>query len=103
MLHLPSAENNRQSHFVAFFDELTHMADLRIEVMDADLRADADLFDLAALLLFASFLQLLFPLVTEFGGVGELANRRVILRRDFYKVETAVLRELQCLFDGFDA
>lgn len=103
VFHLAAPEHNGKPNFVALFKKLAHVINLDIQVMDADLRPNAQLFDLAALVLLSGFFQLLLTLVTVFGEVCQFANWRIVLRRDLNEVQTTVLRETQGFFNGFYA
>jgi hypothetical protein len=86
VFHFASAEYDGKPDFVALPKKFAHLLDLDIEVVVADFGPDAKLFDLAALVLFPGFLELLFALVSKFGKVRQFADRRIVLRCDFYQI-----------------
>ncbi|MND95444.1 hypothetical protein D3C80_876990 [compost metagenome] len=69
--------------------------------MRVDVGAHLDFFDFDDLLLLARFGRLLLVRVFQLAEVEDLAHRRIIVRRDFYEVQSCFLGHLEGLVGGY--
>ncbi len=94
-----AAEDDGEDYLVLLGQELFGAVDLGHQVVVANLGADAELFVLAVVRV--AFVLPLLLLVLEFAEVHDAANGRLLLGRDFHKVEAEVFGALQG-FGGFE-
>ena len=94
-----AAEDDGEYDFVFLGQELLGAIDLGHQVVVADFRANAELFVLAVVRV--AFVLPLLLLVLEFAEIHDSANRRLLLRGDFHKVEAKIFGTLKG-FDGFE-
>ena len=92
--HLAATKTQGDLYLVAIRQKLEHVAHLDVIIAAVRIRAEFDFFDLDDLLLFAGFGFTLLRFVLKLAEIHNLANGRIGVRRDFYKVET-------CLFSHF--
>jgi hypothetical protein len=88
-----AAEDDGEDNFILLGQELFGAVDLGHQVVVANLGTNAELFVLAVMRV--AFMLPLLLLVLEFAEVHDAANRRLLLRRDFYEVEAEVFGTLQ--------
>jgi hypothetical protein len=81
----PTAEDDGEDDFVLLGQELLGAIDLGHQVMIADLGANPELFVLAVVRV--AFVLPLLLLVLEFAEIHDSANGRLLLGRDFHKIE----------------
>lgn len=93
--HLPTAKSHREFDLIACFEELERQPALRLQVMLADLRAEADLFDVGRLLPLARFALAPALLVAELAIIHETTHRRDGVGLYFDEVESALAGHLQ--------
>ena len=96
-----AAEDDGEDHFILLGQELFGAVDLGHQVVVADFRADAELFVLAVVRV--AFVLPLLLLVLEFAVIHDAANGRLLLGRDFYKIEAEVFGTLKGLGSFQDA
>ena len=88
-----AAEDDGEDDFVLLGQELFGTIDLGHQVVVADFRANAELFVLAVVRV--AFVLPLLLLVLEFAVIHDSANGRLLLGRDFYKIEAEVFGALK--------
>jgi hypothetical protein len=94
-----AAEDNGEDHLIFLGQELFGAVDLGHQVVVADFRAHPELFVLAVVRV--AFVLPLLLLVLEFAIIHDAANGRLLLRRDFNKVE-ADFASTRKGVDGFE-
>ena len=93
--HFATTEAQSHFHFVIFFEEARHVAQLDLVIIFVGTRTELDLLDLTLLLLeFLLMLPLLF-LVLELTEVHDAANRRLGHRRDLNQINARLFSQLQ--------
>jgi len=102
-LLLAAAQHHRDLDLVAFPEEALDVLHLEVVVVDADLGAELDLFDLDLLLVPLGLVVLLVLLVQELAVIGDLADRGVGRGRDLDEIEAPVAGHLDGLHRGQDA
>lgn len=85
-----AAEDDRDQHLVAMFEELARLLDLDLDVVLAGLRPDADLFQ--PRLMHDCLMLALGLLVFEFAKIHHPHDRRLFVGRDFDQVESVLAR-----------
>ena len=76
MRHLAASEAQGHLDLVAFLEEAANRAHLHVVVVDVDIRAHLDLFDLDGALLLARLGGLFLRLIFVFAVIEDLAHRR---------------------------
>ena len=88
-----AAEDDGEDDFVFLGQKLFRAVDLGHQVVVTDLGTDAEFFVLAVMRV--AFVLPLLLLVLEFAEIHDSANGRLLLRRDFDKVEAKVFGTLK--------
>jgi hypothetical protein len=96
-----AAEDDGEDYFVLFGQELLGSVDLGHQVVVADFGADAELFIFAVVRV--AFVLPLLLLVLELSEVHYSANGRLLLGRDFHKVEAEFFGTLKSVDSFQDA
>ncbi len=100
MGQLTSTEQHRDLDFVPLLEELVRPLGLRLEIVLADLRPEANLFQLNDFLMLASLTLLLRLLVLEATVVEQATDRRDDVGSDFDEIQVSGLGQLERLVGG---
>ncbi len=85
-----------------FFKKFNRVIQLEIEIMIVGIGAKANLFNNCFLSLCLDLLLLFLLLVFELGIIDDLTNRGICFRRDLYKVQTLLSRNIQRLLNSIN-
>ena len=93
--HFAAAEAERDFHLVAVFEEAGHRTGLHLIIMGVDVRTHLDFLEFSRLLLLLGGVLLLLLFVAKLAIVDDLADRGVLVRRNFDEVESCLLGSIK--------
>ena len=100
---LASAEEQGYLDLHSFPQKILHVVELGLIIVVVDVDPQLDLFDLARMLMFASFPLALGLLVLELAEFGDPTYGRRRIRRHFHQIHSRLLRQPQRLAGGHDS
>src|SRR4051794_26698035 len=99
--HLAATVAQGDLDLVAFLEEALHRAHLHVIVVIVDHRPQLDLLDLDDLLFLAGFRGFLLRRILELPVVHDLANGRIVVRRNLHQIHARIHGHLDGRY-GFD-
>ena len=93
MDNFPASKKDRRFHLISLFEEPDDVVLLELVVMLIGIRSKLHFLDRDVLLMLLGFVKFLVQLVKVLAVIHDPADRRLRCRRNFYQVQTPLLRD----------